>query len=222
MTTPADPGAIDKRAKFEGEGKYESQWDAFDDGLTQGAEQINGLLAAVEALRARVDELLTKFDDCRAALARRVEQDTGLHAPPDSNTQEWHEWLIEQSDSGAEAEAARVAELELAASVKNARHGKALGDRAEAAEANLVEVAGALAHLIEFADQTGQGRAKQQEDARAALERAKAHEAAERALARLMSHFDPETGRICSSGLAAETEWEAARDALAKLDTLKA
>ncbi|KKK65492.1 hypothetical protein LCGC14_2973590 [marine sediment metagenome] len=68
-------------------------------------------IAAVEALRQRVAELgkdygnaVDKFDACRAALARRVKQDTGaLPHPPDSNIQEWHEWLIEQSDIGAEA-----------------------------------------------------------------------------------------------------------------------
>ena len=41
--------------------------------------------------------------------------------------------------------------------------------RAEAAEERVAELAGALAHLLEFADSTGQGCAKQVENARAVL-----------------------------------------------------
>jgi len=143
--------------------------------LRKAQRQLVDALEAVEALRkndatylqevehfreraldaeARVVELgkdygqaVDKFDECRAALARRVEQDTGkLPHPPDSNTQEWREWLIGRSDKGAEATEARVAELELAALVKNARHGKALGDRVLTAEARVVELEGELKH----------------------------------------------------------------------------
>ena len=58
-------------------------------------------------------QTVDKFDACRAALARRVEQDTGkLPHPPDNNIQEWHEWLIEQSDSSLGDVEARAVKLE--------------------------------------------------------------------------------------------------------------
>ncbi len=38
--------------EFQGEGKYDSQWDAWDDGFTVQAELINDLHADIRRLRA--------------------------------------------------------------------------------------------------------------------------------------------------------------------------
>jgi len=111
-------------------------------------------IAAVEALRQRVAELgkdygnaVDKFDACRAALARRVKQDTGaLPHPPDSNTQEWHEWLIEQSDTGAEAVEA-LQDICAGHEIDLKNSGSDNDDlrlEKEATEAREVELAGAL------------------------------------------------------------------------------
>ena len=46
------------------------------------------------------NEIVSKFDDCRAALARIVEALTGsLAHPPDDYPKAWHTWLIEQVDA---------------------------------------------------------------------------------------------------------------------------
>lgn len=77
--------------------------------LQTRAEKAEADNARLESRVAELDENVTewkgnygkavdKFDDCRAALARRVEKDTGQHAPPDDYVGEWHEWLILQSD----------------------------------------------------------------------------------------------------------------------------
>lgn len=52
-----------------------------------------------------------KFDECRAALARRYERDTGKNAFDCPDDKLWHAWLIEQSDA---SEAQLAAERERA------------------------------------------------------------------------------------------------------------
>ena len=74
-----------------------------------GPGQVATYGLAWEALRSAADEIerltqdycqvVDKFDDCRAALARRVEKDTGkIPHPPDDDSRDWHTWLIEESD----------------------------------------------------------------------------------------------------------------------------
>ena len=85
------------------------------------------------------------------------------------------------------------------------------------------EMAGALAHLIEFADQTGQGNAKQQEDARAVLAATPA-EALERARAikRVLKavRFFMEDGVAEDSPDLNKVAWQALDKALTNLDAL--
>ncbi len=45
--------------EFQGEGKYESQWDAWDDGFTVQAELISALHADIERLREALDKIVT-------------------------------------------------------------------------------------------------------------------------------------------------------------------
>lgn len=76
--------------------------------------------------------------------------------------------VTEDSQDELEREQAKVARRIVAC--VNALSGLSTED----IEAGVIrEVVEALAHLIEFADSTGQGCAKQQEDARAALSRAR-------------------------------------------------
>jgi len=63
-----------------------------------------------------------------------------------ADTEEQHDlWL--KAAAAVEALRARVVEIELAASGRTARIGKTLGDRALAAEARVVELAGALGEI---------------------------------------------------------------------------
>lgn len=57
---------------------------------------------------------------------------------------------VEHFRERAEAAETREAEMELAASARNVKHGKALGERALAAEAGMVELKGALEELMEL------------------------------------------------------------------------
>ena len=66
---------------------------------TPPVEDVLSLLNEVERLLQEYGRVVDKFDDCRAALARRVEDDTGtIPHPPDDDSRDWHAWLIEQSD----------------------------------------------------------------------------------------------------------------------------
>ena len=76
--------------------------------------------------------------------------------------------LIDILIAAVEALRERVAELE--GEIEQAiKWQQFYMNKAEAAEARVVELAAALAHLLEFADSTGQGCAKQVENARAVL-----------------------------------------------------
>ena len=54
------------------------------------------LIGAKDAANKDYGSVVSKFDECRAALARVVE-DRGLETtPPDEYKGSWHEWLISQ------------------------------------------------------------------------------------------------------------------------------
>ena len=81
----------------------------------------------IKRLRKDYGQVVKKFDDCRAALARRVEDDTGrLPHPLDDDSRDWHTWLIEQSDKAIQVMAKTNADWkEKAAQYKgNLRRGR--------------------------------------------------------------------------------------------------
>jgi len=57
------------------------------------------------------DQLLTKFDNCRAALARRFKARTAQEPHPPDDKQTWHDWLIAESDSENDLLAIRDAQV---------------------------------------------------------------------------------------------------------------
>lgn len=61
------------------------------------AEKIQSLLTENDKANEDYCKLVTKFDDCRGAIARAVEK-LGIDPSNSPDDVEWHEWLIEQLD----------------------------------------------------------------------------------------------------------------------------
>ena len=124
-------------------------------------------IAAVAALLARVVELdplvvdgVRRSDNCQNWQARADDYEASMGSlfeairHGDAEHETWLRQAITDHFAGRPVERPR---------------GMGNQERAEATEARGVELAGALAHLLEFADSTGQGCAKQVENARAVL-----------------------------------------------------
>lgn len=115
----------------------------------------------VKISRIRAEEIIAAVETLRERLERcKDEYIEAVH--PEFGTAWRDEW------QRAEDAEARVVELE-------SEIGQAIKwqqfymNKTEAAEVRMAELEGALARLLEFADRTGQGCAKQIEDARAVL-----------------------------------------------------